>query len=221
MIFIPPEFHVLIPHCGSCYSVAEMHTRFPNTPPHFNATYGPNQYECALVHMNPRSQAGAVTLTSTDPRATPDINLNFFATPDSNRDLTAILDGINWVRSWLSAVPVSSPSSPSSISHTTTSLAPFTELHPCPGVVGKAKCSVEEQKKYIKEQAYSHHATSSCRIGADGDRMAVLDSKFRVRGVRGLRVVDASAFPKVPGGFPVLPTMMISEMASEVLIRGK
>lgn len=73
---------------------------------------------------------------------------------------------------------------------------------------------------YLKEQAYSHHASSSCKIGADDDSMAVLDSKFRVRGVDGLRVVDASAFPKVPGGFPVLPTMMLSEKASELLIKG-
>jgi len=48
--------------------------------------------------------------------------------------------------------------------------------------------------------------------------MAVLDSKFRVRGVLGLRVVDASAFPVVPGAFPVVPTMMLSQKASEVII---
>ena len=48
--------------------------------------------------------------------------------------------------------------------------------------------------------------------------MAVLDSKFRVRGVKGLRVVDASAFPEVPGAFPVLPTYMISAKAAEDII---
>ena len=66
-----------------------------------------------------------------------------------------------------------------------------------------------------REQSYSHHATSSCRIGAANDTMAVLDSKFRVRGVANLRVVDASSFPKVPAAFPVLPTMMISEKATK------
>lgn len=45
--------------------------------------------------------------------------------------------------------------------------------------------------------------------------MAVLDSKFRVRGVEGLRVVDGSALPVVPGAFPVVPTMMISQKATE------
>jgi choline dehydrogenase len=160
--------------------------------------------------MNPRSQAGTIELTSSSPLDTPAINLNFFSTPDSRRDLTAILEGIQWVRSWLSKV---SPSA-------NNSLAPFNELHPCKGEIGKQDCSTEEQITYLKEQAYSHHASSSCRIGADGDKMAVLDSKFRVRGVEGLRVVDASSFPKVPGGFPVLPTMMLSEKASEILIEG-
>jgi len=96
--------------------------------------------------------------------------------------------------------------------------APIQELHPCPGELGKAACTDAMQAEYFKTQAYSHHATSSCAIGADNDPMAVLDSKFRVRGVLGLRVVDASAFPVVPGAFPVVPTMMLSQKASEVII---
>jgi choline dehydrogenase len=160
-----------------------------------------------MVHMNPRSQAGTVELRSADPRDVPAINLNFFK-HGAEEDLQAIYEGAEWVRSWLSKVDTSAPDS----------LAPFRELHPCEGVIGQQNCTVESQKTYIKEQAYSHHASSSCRIGAGGDKYAVLDSKFRVRGTRGLRVVDASAFPKVPGGFPVLPTMMISEKATEVIL---
>ena len=44
-----------------------------------------------------------------------------------------------------------------------------------------------------------------------------MDSRFRVRGVKGLRVVDASAFPRTPGVFPVVSTFMISEKASDVM----
>jgi choline dehydrogenase len=73
-------------------------------------------------------------------------------------------------------------------------------------------------KQVIKEQAWSHHATSTCAIGSDHDPMAVLDSKFRVRGVTGLRVVDASSFPRTPGAFPVIPTFMISLKAAEVIL---
>jgi choline dehydrogenase len=49
--------------------------------------------------------------------------------------------------------------------------------------------------------------------------MAVLDSSFRVRGTIGLRVVDASVFPSVPGDFPVILAFMISMKASEDILR--
>lgn len=195
--------------CGS-FAFEGFWPGFPNRPPFFNETYGPKQYECALVHMNPRSQKGVVELKSADPRDVVDINLNFFK-DGADKDLQAILEGVQWVRSWLSKVDPSAPNS----------LAPFKELHPCEGVIGKQNCTVESQKTYLKEQAYSHHASSSARIGADGDRMAVLDSKFRVRGVERLRVVDASSWPKVPGGFPVLPTMMLSEKATDDVLAEK
>jgi choline dehydrogenase len=48
--------------------------------------------------------------------------------------------------------------------------------------------------------------------------MAVLDSDFRVRGVSGLRVVDASVFPQIPGIFLVVPVYMISEKAADVIL---
>lgn len=49
----------------------------------------------------------------------------------------------------------------------------------------------------ITGQTFGHHPTSTAAIGKDGDPNAVLDARFRVRGVKGLRVVDASVFPKV------------------------
>ncbi|KAF2715243.1 GMC oxidoreductase [Pleomassaria siparia CBS 279.74] len=195
--------------CGG-FSFEGFWPGFPNIPPNFTGTHGPNQYECALVHMNPRSQAGVLELQSTDPRDVPTINLNFFK-DGADHDLSAILEGVNWVRSWLSKVPTTEKGS----------LGPFTELHPCEGVIGKQNCTVASQKTYLKEQAYSHHASSSARIGADDDKFAVLDSLFRVRGVSGLRVVDASSFPKVPGAFPVLPTMMLAQKATEVILKGR
>jgi choline dehydrogenase len=47
--------------------------------------------------------------------------------------------------------------------------------------------------------------------------MAVLDSRFRVRGMQGLRVVDASVFPKIPGYFIATPIYMVSEKAFDVI----
>ena len=70
---------------------------------------------------------------------------------------------------------------------------------------------------FVQDRAWGHHASCTCKIGGDGDPDAVLDSSFRVRGVKGLRVVDASVFPKIPGFFVVMPTYMISEKAAEVI----
>ncbi|KAK1749497.1 hypothetical protein QBC47DRAFT_441744 [Echria macrotheca] len=171
--------------------------------PGFPTDYGANQWECAMVHIGPKSQAGSVRLRTADPQDTPDINFRFFKN-HGDTDLAELVEATNILRSsWLAA---GDPA------------LPIQELHPCPGEIGKAKCTDAMQAEYFRVQAYSHHATSTCAIGADSDPMAVLDSKFRVRGVQGLRVVDASAWPQVPGAFPVVPTMMLSQKASEDII---
>jgi choline dehydrogenase len=79
--------------------------------------------------------------------------------------------------------------------------------------------STDEIKQFIRNQAWGHHCSCSCKIGADDDPSAVLDSNFRVRGAKNLRVVDASVFPHIPGYFIVLPIYMISEKAADVILR--
>jgi hypothetical protein len=80
---------------------------------------------------------------------------------------------------------------------------------------------------WIKNEAWGHHACGTCRIGSDPwqwnvadlkDKHAVLDSHFRVHGVQGLRVVDASVFPKIPGYFILAPIFMMSEKAAETIL---
>lgn len=168
--------------------------------PGFPTYHGPTQYTCALVHMAPKSQAGSVRLQSADPQDVPDINFRFFE-HNGEQDLREMVEAANLLReAWQAAgEPV----------------LPFDELHPCPT---GSNCTEEVQTDYFKYQAYSHHATSTCAIGGDDDELAVLDSKFRVRGVEGLRVVDASAFPVVPGAFPSCPTMMLSAKAAEDIL---
>jgi choline dehydrogenase len=154
-----------------------------------------------MVHIGPKSQRGYVRLTSADPQDVPDINLHFFQ--DGEQELQEIVEGANILRkSWLAAGAA---------------VLPFEEMHPCPGS-GAGNCSDAAQREFVRNQAYSHHATSSCAIGGADDPMAVLDSKFRVRGIKHLRVVDASVFPVVPGAFPVLPTFMISAKAAEDIL---
>ncbi|PKS07152.1 hypothetical protein jhhlp_005752 [Lomentospora prolificans] len=170
--------------------------------PGFPDDYGANQYSCAMVHMNPKSQAGSVRLTSADPQDIPDINFRFFE-HEGDQDLLELVEGANLLReSWQVAGD---------------EVLPYDEMHPCPGT-GAGDCTIAQQAETIKLQAYSHHATSTCAIGADDDKNAVLDSKFRVRGVKNLRVVDASSFPRVPGAFPVLPTAMLSAKATEEIL---
>ncbi len=70
----------------------------------------------------------------------------------------------------------------------------------------------------MKDNAWGHHASCTCKIGVDADPMAVLDSKFRVRGATNLRVVDASVFPRIPGFFIVSAVYMVSEKAADVIL---
>jgi 5-(hydroxymethyl)furfural/furfural oxidase len=62
------------------------------------------------------------------------------------------------------------------------------------------------------------HASCSCRMGRADDPMAVVDTQGRVRGVQGLRVVDASIFPVVPCANTNFPTLMSAEKIAETLV---
>ncbi|KAI0901116.1 putative GMC oxidoreductase [Annulohypoxylon nitens] len=170
--------------------------------PGFPTEYGPSQYECAFVHMNPRSQTGYVRLRSNDPQEPPEINFNFFEHGE-DEDLTEMLDAAKIFRKAITAV--GEP------------IGPFNEKHPCPGK--NQNCTDTAQKEFLKLQTYSHHATSTCGIGPAKDKLAVLDSKFRVHGVKKLRVVDASVFPSVPGAFPVCPIFMLAEKATDEILK--
>jgi choline dehydrogenase len=83
---------------------------------------------------------------------------------------------------------------------------------------GKLGDTPEKLREFIQNEAWGHHASCTNKIGADNDALAVLDSRFRVRKTQGLRVVDASVFPKIPGYFIVSAVYMISEKASDVII---
>ena len=65
------------------------------------------------------------------------------------------------------------------------------------------------------------HASCTCRMGTDDDPMAVTDNTGRVRGVDGLRVVDASIFPVVPCANTNFPTLMTAEKISDAILSGQ
>ncbi|KAI1407310.1 GMC oxidoreductase [Hypoxylon sp. FL1857] len=183
-----------------------LNSGFEGFWPGYPDNYGPNVLTIPFVHMDPRSSnAGVVTLRSADPFEPPEINFRFFE-KDSDKDLQAMIEAVKFAQKVKSLLPGSS------------GLTPFDELHPCTG--DGSDCTDEAIKEYLKLQAYSHHASGTCAIGNVSDQMSVLDSKFRVKGVKRLRVVDASVFPKPPGAFPVLPTFMISKKAAKDILEG-
>jgi choline dehydrogenase len=83
---------------------------------------------------------------------------------------------------------------------------------------GKDVQDQEQLRQFVRDQAWGHHASCTCKIGRSDDTTAVLDSRFRVRGTRHLRVVDASVFPHIPGFFIVSAVYMIAEKASDVIL---
>ena len=76
-------------------------------------------------------------------------------------------------------------------------------------------------EQWVREKAYGGwHASGTCRMGADGDPMAVLDSSCRVRGVENLRVVDASAMPSIPAANTNITTIMMAEKVAASIRAG-
>ena len=70
--------------------------------------------------------------------------------------------------------------------------------------------------KFVEDRAWGHHASCTCPIGLR-ENGGVLTGDFRVHGTTGLRVVDASVFPRIPGFFIVSAIYMIAEKAADVI----
>ena len=87
-----------------------------------------------------------------------------------------------------------------------------------PGANIQSEGAIDAWVRDNVESAY--HQSCSCKIGADDDPMAVLDSDCQVRGIGNLRVVDASVFPSIPNGNLNAPSIMVAEKAAD-MIRGR
>ncbi len=157
-----------------------------------------------ILKARTRNRGGTVTLRDNNPFRRPDINFRSFpgATSDQNLegkdlDLEALHEGVQFTKEMLD-VGVQKGTF---------------ENYELPDL-GKFD---NDERRWIKHVAWGHHACGTCRIGADNDPDAVLDSRFRVRGVEGLRVVDASVFPRIYGYFIVTNVYMVAEKAADVV----
>ena len=149
---------------------------------------------------------GEVTLASDDPLEPPAVDFRYFErapdgtlTADAVKDLTAMREGVRIVNNLVSKSSRLDGLDPEAMAEI--------DLGSDSGI-----------DQFIQDRAWGHHASCTCKIGGDDDPDAVLDSSFRVRGTKGLRVVDASVFPKIPGFFVVMPIYMIAEKAADAIL---
>jgi choline dehydrogenase len=154
----------------------------------------------ALLKAHTNNRGGTVTLTSNDPRDPPRIDFHYFeeGTDRSGDDLAAVAEGIRRIRR------MSDELQGSGILHGEE-------------IPGAALQNDEQLRQFAREHAWGHHASCTCAIGTRNTG-GVLTSDFRVHGTAGLRVVDASAFPRIPGFFIACAVYMIGEKAAECIL---
>jgi len=159
-----------------------------------------NRLTWGILLAGTRNRGGQVRLRSADPRDVPEINFHYFheGTDTQQEDLAAMVEGVKFVRE---------------INRRAAELGVVRrELWPAAGAGDD-----QAIREFVTREAWGHHASCSCPIGADGDPLAVLDSRFRVRGTQRLRVVDASVFPHIPGIFIATNIYMVAEKAVDVI----
>ena len=165
----------------------------PYLPP-FRKAFA-DSFACRIVLLRPESR-GSIALGSADPMVHPRIRHKLLSTAN---DWNALRQGIVLFRE-LARRP---------------ELGPFVarEIGPGSDVATDAQIEV-----YTRQTAVTaHHPAGSCKMGVDADPTAVVDDRLRVRGVEGLRVVDASVFPDLVGGNINAPTIMIAERAADLI----
>ena len=156
--------------------------------------YDAHAYTMGPVLVAPKAR-GELRLRSSDPIAKPRMVGNHLADPD---DMAAMVAGMKLARELAATEPLASASG--------------REIYPGPDVSDDA--ALERDLRRRCELLY--HPVGTCRMGSGDD--AVVDPELRVRGVEGLRVIDASVFPTITRGNTNAPTIMIAEKGADMLL---
>jgi choline dehydrogenase len=183
--------------------------RFEGYAPGFAAlgTREHNYFTWAVLKGYARNRAGTVRLRSADPAATPVINFRYFGdgmdTAEAAADLAALREAVALARG---------------INGRARRMAVLDgevgqEVFP-----GPEADTAQRLDRLIRRDAWGHHASCSNPMGPPGDSRSVVDPRFRVNGVTGLRVVDASVFPRIPGLFIALPLYILAEKAAQAIL---
>jgi choline dehydrogenase-like flavoprotein len=145
--------------------------------------------------LHPRSR-GAIELRSPTPADPPVIRHRMFG---DGRDLRDLVDACRRIREVFDTSPLRE--------HVVSEALPGAEVH-----------SDDEWDAFVRSRSGfgAQHPSCTCRMGTDD--MAVVDPQLRVRGVEGLRVVDASVMPEVTSGNTNAPTIMIAEKAADLIL---
>ncbi len=165
------------------------HMWFPGVKAPYEDGYG---IRPALLHPDSR---GKVLLKSADPMDAPGINYDFFTAPG---DLPKLREGFKLAREVAAAKP----------------LEPFRGVEKTPGE--KARTDAEIDAWIRKTVITAHHPAGTCQMGVTPE--CVVDPQLRVRGVEGLRVVDASAMPDMVGAHINACVLMMAEKASDMIL---
>jgi len=161
----------------------------------YYATNEHNWFSWAILKSHPRNHAGELLLRSADPLDTPYINFHYYE-EGGEEDLDQQYQAIEVARAAFANQSYK-----------------VTEVLPGPNVTTR-----EDVYQYLRDTTWGHHCSGTVPIGADDDPDAVLDSSFRVRGVTGLRVADASVFKEIPGTFTAASTYLVGEKAADVIL---
>jgi choline dehydrogenase len=156
-------------------------------------THGVTFTSCLL---RPKAR-GSVTLRSANPADPPVVDCNFFGHPD---DLRLEIAAMRFAREVIGTSPMREL-----VSH---------EIFPGPDVQSD-EAFAQACKKTVKT---TYHPVGTCRMGTDDDPMAVLDSRLRVRGVEGLRVIDGSMMPTIVSGNTNAPIMAVADRAVTLMM---
>jgi choline dehydrogenase-like flavoprotein len=153
-------------------------------------------FTASVCNLRPTSR-GSVHLASADPAAPPRIAPNYL---DTDEDRQVAVEALQLARRIVSQQP----------------LAKYRPQEFRPGVHLTSDADLRAAAADLGTTIF--HPAGTAAMGPDGDPMAVLDARLRVRGVEGLRVVDASAMPRIVSGNTNSPTLMIAEKGAAMIL---